>query len=250
MDEPVDASDIRENTIASKNRRIARNTLLLYVRMLFIMGVSLYTSRVVLAVLGEVDYGVYNVVGGVVVMFTMISAPLTAAVTRFLNFELGRGHMLMLRRVFSTSVNIQLIISLVIFLLAETVGVWFLNTKMNIPAERMWAANWVLQCSIAAFVINLLSVPYNATIIAHERMNIYAYISILEVSLKLLVVYLLVISPWDKLAAYAVLLAVVALSVQMTYAIYCRRHFAECRWSRHIDRPMMKKMLGFQAGTS
>lgn len=200
MDEPVDASDIRENTIASKNRRIARNTLLLYVRMLFIMGVSLYTSRVVLAVLGEVDYGVYNVVGGVVVMFTMISAPLTAAVTRFLNFELGRGHMLMLRRVFSTSVNIQLIISLVIFLLAETVGVWFLNTKMNIPAERMWAANWVLQCSIAAFVINLLSVPYNATIIAHERMNIYAYISILEVSLKLLVVYLLVISPWDKLA--------------------------------------------------
>ena len=245
MDEPVDASDIRENTIASKNRRIARNTLLLYVRMLFIMGVSLYTSRVVLAVLGEVDYGVYNVVGGVVVMFTMISAPLTAAVTRFLNFELGRGHMLMLCRVFSTSVNIQLIISLVIFLLAETVGVWFLNAKMNIPAERMWAANWVLQCSIAAFVINLLSVPYNATIIAHERMNIYAYISILEVSLKLLVVYLLVISPCDKLAAYAVLLAVVALGVQMTYAIYCRRHFAECRWSRHIDRPMMKKMLGF-----
>ena len=160
MDEPVDASDIRENTIASKNRRIARNTLLLYVRMLFIMGVSLYTSRVVLAVLGEVDYGVYNVVGGVVVMFTMISAPLTAAVTRFLNFELGRGHMLMLRRVFSTSVNIQLIISLVIFLLAETVGVWFLNAKINIPAERMLAANRVVKCSIAAFVLNLLMLPY------------------------------------------------------------------------------------------
>ena len=239
------ASNVQESTNATNNKRIARNTLLLYVRMLFIMGVSLYTSRVVLATLGEVDYGVYNVVGGIVVMFTMISAPLTTAVTRFLNFELGRGHMEQLQKVFSTSVNIQLIISAVIFLLAETIGVWFLNTKMNIPAERMWAANWVLQCSIATFVINLLSVPYNATIIAHERMNIYAYISILEVSLKLLVVYLLVISPWDKLAAYAVLLTVVALGVQMTYAIYCRRNFQECRWTRHIDRPMMKDMLGF-----
>ena len=239
------ASNVQESTNATNNKRIARNTLLLYVRMLFIMAVSLYTSRVVLATLGEVDFGVYNVVGGVVVMFTMISAPLTTAVTRFLNFELGRGHLEQLQKVFSTSVNIQLIISVVIFLLAETIGVWFLNTKMNIPAERMWAANWVLQCSIATFVINLLSVPYNATIIAHERMNIYAYISILEVSLKLLVVYLLVISPWDKLAAYAVLLTVVALGVQMTYAIYCRRNFQECRWARHIDRPMMKEMLGF-----
>lgn len=239
------ASNVQESTNATNNKRIARNTLLLYVRMLFIMAVSLYTSRVVLATLGEVDYGIYNVVGGIVVMFTMISAPLTTAVTRFLNFELGRGHMEQLQKVFSTSVNIQLIISAVIFLLAETIGVWFLNTKMNIPAERMWAANWVLQCSIATFVINLLSVPYNATIIAHERMNIYAYISILEVSLKLLVVYLLVISPWDKLAAYAVLLTVVALGVQMTYAIYCRRNFQECRWTRHIDRPMMKDMLGF-----
>ena len=245
MAEAQAASEMHNDTNATNNKRIARNTLLLYVRMLFIMAVSLYTSRVVLAVLGEVDYGVYNVVGGIVVMFTMISAPLTTAVTRFLNFELGRGHIDKLQKVFSTSMNIQLIISAVIVVLAETVGVWFLNAKMNIPADRMWAANWVLQCSIATFVINLLSVPYNATIIAHERMNIYAYISILEVTLKLVVVYLLVISPWDKLAIYAVLLAIVALGVQLTYAIYCRRHFQECRWSSHIDKPMMREMLGF-----
>ncbi len=245
MAENIAASDIQENTKTSNNKRIARNTLLLYVRMLFIMGVSLYTSRVVLATLGEVDFGVYNVVGGVVVMFSMISSPLSTAITRFLTFELGKGHLKQLSQVFSTSINIQLLISLVLVILVETIGVWFLNTKMNIPADRMWAANWVLQCSIITFVINLLSVPYNATIIAHERMNIYAYISILEVSLKLLVVYLLVISPWDKLAAYAVLLAVVALGIQMTYAIYCHRHFQECRWSRHIDRPLFKEMLGF-----
>ena len=239
------ASNVQESTNATNNKRIARNTLLLYVRMLFIMAVSLYTSRVVLATLGEVDYGVYNVVRGIVVMFSMFSSPLSIAVTRFLTFELGKGHLKQLSKVFSTSMNIQLFISIVLILLVESVGVWFLNAKMNIPADRMWAANWVLQCSIATFVINLLSVPYNAIIIAHERMNVYAYISILEVSLKLLVVYLLVISPWDKLAAYAVFLAVVALGIQLTYAVYCRRHFSECRWTRHIDRPMMKEMLGF-----
>lgn len=238
-------AELNDSTKASNNKRIARNTLLLYVRMIFIMGVSLYTSRVVLATLGEVDFGVYNVVGGIVVMFSMISSPLSTAVTRFLTFEMGRGHISQLTRVFSTSVNIQLFISLILIVLVETVGVWFLNTQMNIPADRMWAANWVLQCSIVTFVINLLSVPYNATIIAHERMNIYAYISILEVTLKLAVVYMLIISPWDKLAAYAVLLAIVAMGIQLTYVFYCRRHFSECRWSRHVDRPLLKEMLGF-----
>lgn len=245
MAETPAASDLHNDTNATNNKRIARNTLLLYVRMLFIMAVSLYTSRVVLATLGEVDYGVYNVVGGIVVMFSMISSPLSTAVTRFLTFALGSGHMKQLSRVFSTSINIQLFISIILILLAESVGVWFLNTQMNIPANRMWAANWVLQCSVITFVINLLSVPYNAMIIANERMNIYAYISIVEVSLKLLVVYLLIISPWDKLAFYAVLLTVVALIVQMTYVLYCSKHFKACKWDRHIDRPLMKEMLGF-----
>lgn len=230
---------------AGNNKRIARNTLLLYFRMLLIMGVSLYTSRVVLAALGEVDYGIYNVVGGVVVMFTMISAPLSSSVSRFLNYELGRGCLAQLQKVFSTSVNIQIIISGIVFIIAETAGVWFLNSHMNIPENRMTAANWVLQCSIVTFVINLLSVPYNAAIIAHERMNIYAYISIIEALLKLGVVYMLVISPWERLELYAVLLVVVALGVQSIYAIYCRRHFESCRWSRHIDRGLMREMLGF-----
>lgn len=239
------ASNVQESTNATNNKRIARNTLLLYVRMLFIMAVSLYTSRVVLATLGEVDFGIYNVVGGVVVMFSMISSPLSTAITRFLTFEMGRGHIQQLRRVFSTSINIQIFISILLILLVESIGVWFLNNRMNIPSERMWAANWVLQCSVATFVINLLSVPYNAMIIANERMNIYAYISIVEVSLKLLVVYLLIVSPWDKLAFYASLLAVVALVVQISYVIYCRRNFNACRWNIHIDRVLMKEMLGF-----
>lgn len=245
MAETPAASDLHNDTNATNNKRIARNTLLLYVRMLFIMAVSLYTSRVVLETLGEVDYGVYNVVGGVVMMFSMISSPLSTAVTRFLTFELGRGHLKQLCRVFSTSINIQLFISIILIILTESIGVWFLNTQMNIPEDRMWAANWVLQCSIATFVVNMLSVPYNAMIIAHERMNIYAYISIVEVSLKLLVVYLLIISSGDKLAFYAVLLTVVALIVQIIYVIYCKKHFKACRWDRHIERPLMKEMFGF-----
>lgn len=239
------ASNVQESTNATNNQRIARNTLLLYVRMLFIMAVSLYTSRVVLATLGEVDFGIYNVVGGVVVMFSMISAPLSSSVTRFLNIELGRGNISRLCRVFSTSINIQLIISFVIVVLAETVGLWFLNSKMNIPHERMLVANWVFQFAIVTFVINLLSIPYNATIIAHEKMGIYAYISVLEAALKLGIVYLVMMSSWNRLVWYAGLLAFVAFVVQLTYAIYCRRHFNECRWLAKFDRGLLKDMLGF-----
>ena len=239
------ASNVQESTNATNNKRIARNTLLLYVRMLFIMAVSLYTSRVVLATLGEVDFGIFSVVGGIVVMFSMISAPLSSSVTRFLNIELGKGNISRLNSVFSTSVNIQLIISFVIVILAETLGLWFLNSKMNIPSERMWAANWVFQFAIITFVINLLSIPYNATIIAHERMGIYAYISVFEAALKLGIVYLVLISSWHRLVLYAALLALVALGVQFTYAIYCHRHFQECRWTGKVDKGMLNDMLGF-----
>ena len=148
------------------------------------MVVSLYTSRIVLEVLGVDDFGLYNVIGGVVTMFSLISGSLSSSISRFLTFELGKGDKTQLQKIFSTSINIQVIISLIIFVLSEVIGVWFLNTQMTISEERLDAANWVLQCSIFTFIINLISIPYNASIIAYERMKVFAYISILEVSLK------------------------------------------------------------------
>lgn len=169
-------------------KRIAKNTLLLYIRMLFGMLVSLYTSRVILNTLGVEDYGVYNVVGGVVAMFSIISNSLSVAVSRFLTFELGTGNRNKLQRIFSTSLIIHIALAIIILVAAESIGVWFLNTRMNIPADRMYAANWVLQCSILSFMFNLVSVPYNALIVAHERMKVFAYIGILDVLLRLAVV--------------------------------------------------------------
>ena len=230
---------------SSNNKRIAKNTLLLYVRTLFIMLVTLYTSRVVLNTLGVTDYGIYNVVGGVVMMFSVISGSLSSSISRFITYELGHGDFDRLKRIFSTSINIQIGISLVILVLAELFGVWFLNTKMNIPAERLSAANWVLQCSLLSFIINLISVPYNACIIAHERMSAFAYISILEAVLKLAVVYMLLVSPYDKLVTYAILLVIVALLIRLTYGQYCRRHFEESRYQFVYDKPLVKEMTSF-----
>ena len=164
----------------ANNKRIAKNTLLLYFRMLFLMVISLYTSRVVLLALGVDNFGIYNVVGGLVAMFSMLSGSLSAAISRFITYELGTGNKEKLQKIFSSAVTIQFFLGTVIVLLAETVGVWFLNVKMVIPADRMVAANWVLQFSILTFVVNLISVPYNAAIIAHERMSAFAYISIVE----------------------------------------------------------------------
>lgn len=230
---------------SSNNKRIAQNTLLLYFRTLFTMLISLYTSRVVLNTLGVTDYGIYNVVGGVVAMFSVISSSLSSAISRFITYEIGRGDFEKLKRIFSTSVNIQIGISLVIIALAETFGLWFLNTKMNIPDGRIGAANWVLQCSLLSFIINLVSVPYNACIIAHERMTAFAYISILEAVLKLVVVYMLLISTYDKLATYAVLLVAVALIVRLAYSFYCRRHFEESHYRFVYDKSLIKEMTGF-----
>lgn len=233
------------SAISENNKRIAKNTLFLYFRTFLIMLISLYTSRVVLNVLGVEDYGIYNVVGGVVAMFTVISGSLSSAISRFITFELGKGDLVRLKRIFSTSVNIQLGLSLLILILGEVIGVWFLNYKMNIPAERMVAANWVLHCSLLSFVINLISIPYNACIIAHERMKAFAYVSILEASLKLAIVYLLLISPFDKLSTYAGLLVGVALLIRLTYGIYCKRRFEECAYHYVHDKNIVKEMTGF-----
>lgn len=231
--------------VSANNKRIAKNTLMLYVRMLLTMLVSLYTSRVVLNTLGVEDYGIYNVVGGVVTMFSVLSGSLSSAISRFITVELAKGDSDSLRKTFSASVTIQILLSLLIVILIESVGVWFLNAKMVIPDNRLSAANWVLQFSIITFVINLISVPYNATIIAHERMSAFAYISILEVACKLGIAYLITISPIDKLVFYAILMCAVALVVRIVYGVYCSRHFNECKYSILFDKVLLKKMFSF-----
>ena len=230
---------------SDNNKRIAKNTLLLYFRMLFMMVVSLYTSRVILNALGVEDFGIYNVVGGVVAMFTVISGSLSAAISRFITYELGKGDQSKLNKIFSASVTIQLLLSLIIVVLIESVGVWFLNAKMTIPADRVTAANWVLQFSIITFVINLISVPYNAAIIAHERMSAFAYISILEAIGKLAIAFFIMWSPIDKLIYYAILMCTVAVIVRLTYGHYCKKHFTECTYHFHWDKDILKQMFGF-----
>lgn len=230
---------------ADNNKRIAKNTLMLYFRMMITMVVTFFTSRVILNTLGVEDFGIQNVVGGFVTMFSMLSGSLSTAISRFITFELGKGDEQKLTTVFSTAVNIQIAMSLLVVAVAEALGIWFLNAKMNIPAERLDAANWVFQCAILTFVLGLLSVPYNAAIIAHERMSAFAYIGVIEVTLKLIIVYMLSLSPFDLLKTYAVLLLCVSLVIRLIYGFYCKRHFDECSYHLVLDRQVMKEMTAF-----
>lgn len=238
-------AELQINNSQSNNKRIAKNTILLYLRTLFIMMITLYTSRVILNQLGVEDYGIYNVVGGVVAMFSVISAALSSAISRFITFELGRGDTSKLRIIFSTSINIQVGISLIVLIFGEIIGVYFLNYKMSIPSERLIAANWVLQCSLITFCVNLISVPYNACIIAHERMSAFAYISIFEAVLKLSVCYMLLISPWDKLIFYSILMVAVSIIIRITYSIYCNIHFVESHYKWGYDKSILREMTSF-----
>lgn len=235
-----------QDNLSTNNRRIAKNTLLLYFRMLLTMLVTLYTSRVVLRELGVDDYGIYNVVGGVVAMFNVISGALSSAISRFITFELGRNNLDKLKKVFSSAITIQIFIAFVILILAESAGLWFINNKLVIPADRLYAAHWVFQFSIMTFAVNLISLPYNATIIAHEKMSAFAYISIIEVICKLGIALCLAFAPFDRLIFYALLLMLVALMIRMIYAYYCKRHFEECSKYTFIwDRSLLKEMFGF-----
>ena len=230
---------------SANNKRIAKNTLMLYVRMLFTMAVSLFTSRVVLQTLGVEDYGVFSVVGGVITMFAFINGGMVSSTQRYLNFEIAKGNAERLRSVFNTALQIHALIAVVIIILGETIGLWFLLEKLVIPEERMTAAMWVYQCSIIACAVNILSVPYNADIIAHEKMSAFAYISILDVTLKLVIVYLLVVSPIDKLIAYAILTLLVQLLIRYVYTRYCNKHFQESFVEWRFNKPLFKEMLSF-----
>ena len=229
----------------ANNKRIAKNTLMLYLRLFITMAVGLFTSRVILNTLGISDYGINNVVAGFVSMFSLLTGSLSAAIGRFINVSLGKGDIQRLKTVFSSSVTIMLLMSAVILILAEPISIWFLNNKMNIPEGRMYAANWVLQFSLLSFVVNLISVPYNATIIAHEKMNVYAYMSIFDVTMKLIIVYMLYISPFDKLITYSFLFLCVGILDRIIYGIYCGRHFEETHYHFVFDKSLLKDMGEF-----
>lgn len=229
----------------SNNKRIAKNTIMLYIRMFISMLVGLYTSRVVLATLGVEDYGIYGVVGGVVGMMGFLNASMSGATSRFLTFELGRGDKERLAKTFSSALIVHIGIAIVVLILAETVGLWFLSNKLNIPAERMQAAHWVYQLSILSAMFGITQVPYNAAIIAHEKMDVYAYVEILNVSLKLLIVYLLCIGNFDKLILYASLMLAVSILIMMVYRIYAIRQFPEAHFHWIWDKTYLRPLLSF-----
>ena len=231
--------------LSENSRRLARNTLMLYFRMFMLLLIGLFTSRVVMRTLGVEDYGVYNVVGGVVTVFTFLTTAVSAAISRYLAVGLGKGEPGQLRRIFSTGVVIQIGLSLLLVLLVETAGMWWLNHKLVIPDGRLEAARWVLQCSLGVLVVQLLAIPYNAAIIAHERMSAFAVISLGEAALKLGVALLLYVSPFDKLVSYAVLMLGVALLVRLAYGLYCRRFFPETRGPLVYDRALTREMTSF-----
>lgn len=237
---------MEEQKYQASNKRITRNTLFLYIRMLLTMGVTLYTSRVVLNALGEVDFGIFNVVGGIVTMLAFLNGIMSSGTSRFLTYELGCGNARQLNKVFSVALLIHIGIAGLVFLLAETIGLWFLMTQMTIPSERMDAAFWVYQFSVLSCVVQLTQTPYSASIIAHERMNIYAYISILEVVLKLGVAGLLVYCVTsDKLIFYAAAVFAVFLMVALIYRFYCMRRYVECRFHFVRDNNLYKTLLHF-----
>ena len=235
--------------ISSNNKRIAKNTLALYFRTFFSLLVSLYTSRIILNELGVTDYGIYNVVGGFVGMFTILSSSLSGAISRFLTFELGKGNIDKLNKIFCTSVNIQIILSILIVIVSETFGLWFLTEKMNIDPSRMFAAKCVFHTSVIVLVLDLITIPYNAIIVAHEHMKAFAYLGITHTLLKLVIVLLLPFFFFDKLIIYSVLLLVTYVIIRILNGIYCKHHFSETNWHIYIDKSLMKEMFTFSGWT-
>lgn len=226
------------------NARLAKNTMFLYFRMIFIMAVTLYTSRVVLRVLGVEDFGIFNVVAGVVAMFGFLNSSMSATTQRFISYSLGKGDA-NLNKVFSTCVLTHALIALGVLVLVESVGLWFLYNKMIIPEVRMDAAFWVFQFSALSTVVTVMSIPFNADIIAHEKMSAFAYISIVEVCLKLLIVFLLDVGNIDKLVLYGFLLLLVQCGIFLTYMGYCLRHFKESRFRFVYEKKLFSEVFSF-----
>ena len=231
------------------NKRIAKNTLLLYVRMLFTMAIGLYTGRVVLNTLGVTDYGIYNVVGGVIAMLGFLTGSMSAASSRFITYDLGKGDMAVMKKTFGNILSIHFILAGIILFFGETIGLWFVLNKLQIPADRMTAALWVYQFSVFTSILSVISVPYNAAIIAHERMKAFAYIGIIDAVLKLLIVYMLLVIPFDKLKVYALLFFCIQVFDRVVYGVYCTRHFMETKAKPTFDGKLFKEIFSFAAWT-
>ena len=233
---------------SANNKRIAKNTIFLYVRMLITMAVGLFTSRVVLRTLGVEDYGIYNIVGGVVVLFNFVNQSLLSGTQRFLSYELGKS-VPDIKTVFSACAKMHIGLSIIFFVLAETFGLWFVNTQLNVPETRMIAVNWVYQFSVLGCIVQIIRCPYNAAIISYERMSIYAYISIIEAVLKLITALVLLIVFFDKLILYSFITFVVLTIISMIYIVYCYKKLPGVHIVKVKNNPYYKEILNFSKWT-
>lgn len=230
---------------SSNNKRIAKNTILLYFRMILLMLIGLFTSRVILQALGVEDYGIYSVIAGFLSMFGIITSSMSNAISRFITVELGKGNLQRLKQVFSTSISVQLFMGMLIVVLIETFGIWFVSTKMVIPEGREVAAQWCLHCATITTFISLMNIPFNSAIVAHEKMSAFAYMTIVDAVLKLAICYAIYVSPIDKLITYAILGVVVSVITTSIYWIYCLRKFEETSFSFRFDKNLFKEIWGF-----
>lgn len=232
------------STLHIDNKRIAKNTLLLYIRMVITMLIGLFSVRIVLRVLGETDYGIYNVVGGVITMLAFLNNSLASTTQRFLSFELGKkaGKS---KEFFKTSISLYILLSLILLVVGETLGLWFVNEKLVIPKERIFAANCIYQFSIVSFIFTVLSAPYNAAVIAHEKMSFFAYVSIIDACCKLGICFALLYSSLDKLILYGTLMMLMSLAVFLAYVIYCRYSRLECQFGWLLQREFVAKIMNF-----
>lgn len=227
------------------NIRIVKNTIFLYVRMAIMMLVTLYTSRLVIDILGISDFGIFSLIGGIVVLLTFLNNAMSSATQRYLSYELGKENINRIRQIFSMSMTAHISIALFVFVLAETLGLWFIKTQLNIPEDREFAAGWVYQFAVFTFIINIIRVPYNASLVSAEKMSFYAFISVLETSLKLGCVYFLIVSPWDKLIVYSALICITSLICTYIFKIYCCRALDFCRYHFFWDKVLYMKMMHF-----
>ena len=229
----------------SSNKRIVKNTMFLYVRMMVVMIVALFTSRIILNTLGATDYGIYNVVGGIVTIVAFLNSALGGSTSRYLTFALGEGILEKQKKTFGAALNLHICIALLVLIVGETIGLWFFYEKMIIPEDRVSAALWVYQFSIVTTMISFTQVPYNASLIAHEKMSIYAYVGLYEAFSRLAIAYLITISPIDNLVFYGSLLLLNTIAVQMFYRWYAAKNFSECRFSLVKDKALYKQLLSY-----
>lgn len=232
-----------------KTKQIAKNTMVLYVRMIVTMLITLFSSRIVLQALGVSDFGLYNVVGGIVALISFLRASLASSTQRFISYEIGRNDTVQLKKVFSISVSTHILISVLILIMAETLGLWFLNNYIQIPLGRENAAFWIYQFSVVSLCISAITIPYSADVISHERMSYYAFVSIIEAIMKLAFAYALFLFGTDKLILYGGLMMLINFIDFFLYYGYCRRKFNETKYEFYFDKQLFKQIFSFSGWT-